>query len=369
MALKSRCRIEIIAPLPWVPFFMKRVGEKKFVHSNVPSQEYWGGLTVHHPRYMVIPRAMGFMHPVFMFTPLFSLIKRLDKKEPIDLINAHWLFPDGVATAWVAQKLGKPLILTGLGCDINYYPSLPFRKQQIKKALELANLISVKGSELKQKILHMGIQEHKVIVIPNGLDLKRFRIMDRKEARRRLDLQEDGRILLFVGSLDQVKGCQYLIEAFKGMADNLEYLPHLIVVGDGPQQEALLFQTRRLGIADRVSFVGKRPHDEIPLWMNAANVFCLPSIREGRPNVLMEALACGTSAVASNVGSVPEIIHKENGRIAGVADPKNLCRQLIVCLNQGWDRESIRKTVGNYTWEDCAKHYIRAYQQAVSENF
>lgn len=367
MALKSRCRMEIIAPLPWVPFFTKHIGGKKFVHSNVPSQENWGGLTVHHPRYMVFPRAMGFMQPVFMFTPLFSLIKRLDRKEPIDLINAHWLFPDGVAAAWIAWKLGKPLILTGLGCDINHYPSLPFRKQQIKNALNLADLITVKGSKLKQKVLQMGIQEHKVTVIPNGLDLNRFRIMDKKEARRRLDLQEDGQILLFVGSLDQVKGGQYLIEALKGMAENLENLPHLLMVGDGPLQEELLFQGKRLGIENRISFVGKRPHDEIPLWMNAADVFCLPSIREGRPNVLLEALACGTPAVASDVGSAPEIIHEKNGRIAGVADPKNLCRQLLVCLNQRWDREAIRKTVGNFAWEDCAKLYVRAYQQAMNE--
>ena len=360
--------MEIIAPLPWVPFFMKRVGGKRFLHSHVPLQENLGGLTVHHPRYMVIPRVMGFMHPVFMFTPLFSLIKRLDKKEPIDLINAHWLFPDGVAAAWIAQKLGKPLILTGLGCDINHYPSLPFRKQRIKKALNLANLVTVKGNGLRQKVLHMGIQEHKVTVIPNGLDLNRFRIMDKNEARRHLGIRGDGPFLLFVGSLDQVKGGHYLIEALKEMVENLENLPHLLMVGDGPLQEALLLQANQLGIANRISFVGKRPHNEIPLWMNATDVFCLPSIREGRPNVLMEALACGTPAVASNVGSVPEIIQKENGRIARVADPKNICCQLLACLKQRWDRKAIRKTVGNFSWEDCADLYMLAYQQAVSES-
>ena len=215
----------------------------------------------------------------------------------------------------------------------------------------------------------MGIQEHKVTVIPNGLDLNRFRIMDKNEARRRLGIRENGPFLLFVGSLDPVKGGQFLIEALKEMKDNLGNLPHLLMVGDGPLQEALLFQAKHLGIENRISFVGKRPHDEIPLWMNAADVFCLPSIREGRPNVLLEALACGTPAVASDVGSVPEIIHDKNGRVARVADPKSLGQQLLACLKQRWDRKAIRKTVGRFTWDDCAELYIRAYQQAVSESF
>ena len=351
-ALKSRCHMEVIAPLPWVPLFMKRVGAKKFIHADVPLQENLGGLTIHHPRYGVIPKVLGFMHPVFMFAPLFSLIKRLDKEERINLINAHWIFPDGVAAAWVAEKLRKPLILTGLGCDLNHYPSLPFRKGFIKKALGTAKLVTVKGNGLKQTVLRLGVPEPKVRVIPNGLDLRRFRIMEKNEVRRRLGIHENGPFLLFVGSLDPVKGGHYLIEALKGMADDMEKFPHLLMVGDGPLQEALLFQARRLGIANRVSFVGKRPHDEIPLWMNAADVFCLPSIREGRPNVLMEALACGTPAVASDVGSVPEIIHEGNGRIAGVADPKSLAHQLLACLKQRWDRKTIRKTVGRFTWED-----------------
>jgi teichuronic acid biosynthesis glycosyltransferase TuaC len=367
-ALQKKCDVEVVAPLPWVPPFLKNRFRLRYSHTNVPAKEKFGNITVHHPRYGVIPKLLSFMHPVFMFVPLLRVIKRLEEVERIDLINAHWIFPDGVAAAWIARKLRTPLVLTGLGCDINHYPSLPFRKKPIRKALIAASRITVKGNGLKQKVLQMGIQEHKVIVIPNGLDLKRFRIMDKKEARRRLDLQEDRQILLFVGSLDQVKGGQYLIEALKRMGENLENPPHLIMVGDGPLQEALLFQTRCWGIANRVSFVGKRPHDEIPIWMNAADIFCLPSIREGRPNVLMEALACGTPAVASNVGSVPEIIQKENGRLARVADPKDICRQLLACLKERWDQKAIRKTVGNFTWDGCAEFYMRTYQQAVGES-
>ena len=365
MALKPKCRLEVIAPLPWVPPVMKRVGGRRFIYAGVPLQENLGDLTIHHPRYVAIPKVLGFMHPVFMFVPLLKLIKRLDQKERIDIINAQWIFPDGVAAAWVAKKLRRPLVLTGLGCDINYYPSLLFRKRLIKNALNTANLITVKGAGLRQKVLHMGIPERKVRIIQNGLDLHRFGIMDRIEARRQLGLHGNGPFLLFVGSLDHVKGGRYLIEALGEMAKKQDNTPHLLIVGDGPLRKDLLFQAKHLGISKRVSFVGKRPHDDVPLWMNAADVFCLPSIREGRPNVLMEAIACGTPAVASNIGSVPEIIHKGTGRIARVADPKGLALQLLACLKQRWDRKAIRETLGAVTWDDCAELYMRAYQQAI----
>jgi len=367
VALKSMCRMEIIAPLPWVPPFIKRGDRKKFLHADVLSQENWGGLTVHHPRYVVFPKVMGFMHPLFMFMGLLRLVEYLDRNEPFDIINAHWVFPDGVAASWVARKLRKPLILTGMGCDINHYPSLLFRKEQIKNALNSANLVTVKGTGLRQMILNMGIKEQKVTVIPNGLDLKSFRIMDRIEARRQLGIRGNGPFLLTVGSLDEVKGGRYLIEALKKMADGLEDLPHLLIVGDGPMQKTLLLQATHLGITSRVSFIGRRPHEEIPLWMNAADVFCLPSIREGRPNVLLEALACGTPVVASDVGSVNEIIRDKNGRVTKVADTKSLGQQTIACLKQRWDREIIRKTAGRFTWNNCAELYMQVYQKALEK--
>jgi teichuronic acid biosynthesis glycosyltransferase TuaC len=368
MALKPRCRMEVIAPLPWVPHPLRKGSRGKHIYARVPFNEAINGLVVYHPRYLAIPK-LGFMHPLFMFVPLLRLIRHLEGKERIDLINAHWIFPDGVAASWVAQKMQKPLVLTGLGCDLNHYPLLPFRRKQIQKALNLAKLITVKGNGLKCKVLDMGIPKQKVSVIPNGLDLKRFKIMGRKDTRQRLGIHGNGPFFLFVGSLDHVKGGRHLIEAIGGIAKNNEHHPHLLMVGDGPLHEALLLQAKQLGIANRVSFVGKRPHNEIPLWMNAADVFCLPSIREGRPNVLLEALSCGTPAVASDVGAVSEIIHEGNGRIAGVADPKSLFHQLLACLKQPWDRKAIRETVGRFTWDDCAELYMRTFQQIVSENF
>jgi len=367
-ALQKMCDIQVIAPLPWVPTPLRKRSKGRYAHAQVPVEENIGGLVVHHPRYGVIPRVLGFMHPVFMFMPLLRLMKRLDQQEPIDVINAHWIFPDGVAAGWVARKLGKPIVLTALGCDINHYPSLPFRKGLIQGALRMADVVTVKGNGLKEKALELQVPDKNIFVIPNGVDLKRFRITDRNEARRQLGIQGSGPFLLTVGSLDEVKGSRFLLEALKEMAIHGVTLPHLLIVGEGPLKQDLLTQAQGYGISQKVTFLGKKPHHEIPLWMNAANLFCLPSIREGRPNVLMEALACGTPAVASDVGSVSEIIQEGNGRMALPGDPESFRLQILACLNRKWERNAIRKTVGGYTWDECAAGYLTVFQQVLQKH-
>ena len=149
------------------------------------------------------------------------------------------------------------------------------------------------------------------------------------------------------------------------MRDHFNDTARLLMVGDGVLKEDLLLQAKQLGIANRVVFVGKRPHHEIPLWMNAADLFCLTSIREGRPNVILEALACGTPVVASNVGSIPEMIQTENGKIAEAADSKSLARQILYCLEREWDRNAIRNSIAGFTWEDSAELYMQAYLRAM----
>jgi len=365
LALNGKCRIEVAAPLPWVPSPLRKKNNGKHAHGQVPVQEKIGGLAIHHPRYGVIPRFFGFMHPVFMFLPLLRLIKRLDREERIDIINAHWIFPDGVAATWVGRRLKKPVVLTALGCDINHYPSLPFRRGLIQGALGAADVVTVKGNSLREKALELQAPDERIRVIPNGVDLDRFNVVDKIEARRQLGVRGNGPFLLSVGSLDEVKGSRYLLEALKGIKNDLEHLPYLLMVGDGHLKQALLSQAQNLGIAHRVSFFGKRSHHEIPIWMNAADLFCLPSIREGRPNALLEAFACGTPAVASDVGSIPEIIHEGNGSMARAGDPESLRRQIVLCLNRSWDRKAIRKTVSGLTWEECGAMYVKTFQQVL----
>ena len=364
-ALRKKCDVEVVAPLPWIPKFTAKRLSSNYPFAQVPAEEFINGIKLYHPRYLVIPKVLGFMHGVFLFVPLFRLIKRLDRKQNLNVLNAHWIFPDGIATAWVGKLLKKPVVLTGLGCDLNYYPSLPFRRRFIKKALNKADIVTTVGRELKRTVVRLGIPEQKIFPIPNGVDFNLFNLISREEARRRLQIENVGPLLVTVSSLDEAKGGRYLIQAIKEMGHDFDDPARIMVVGDGPLREDLLLQAKQLGIANRVVLVGKRPHHEIPLWMNAADLFCLPSIREGQPNVILEALACGTPVVASNVGSIPEMIQAENGGIAEAADPKSLAQKILDCLECAWDRKVIRNSIERFTWEDSAELYMQAYLRAM----
>ena len=365
-ALQRKCHIEIIAPLPWLPSFFRNMCAARYPHVNVPVKEIMGDITIHHPRYLVIPKILGFMHAIFLFFPLLKLVKKINKHEKIDLINSHWVFPDGVASAWVSKRLRKPLVLTAMGCDINLYSTMILRRIQISRALKMADHVTVVSGNLKDAIVAMDTPRKKVTVIPNGVDLNLFIIMEKMEVKTKLGIPTDRPVFLTVGSQDEVKGTKYLIEAFSRVLERIQSpSPILICIGEGPLRPRLVSQANDLCITDSVSFIEKRPHNEIPLWMNAADVFCLPSLREGHPNVVMEALACGIPVVASNVGSIPNIISPSNGNIFNVNAPESLSRKLMFCLDHRWDRIRIRNSVAEYNWDDCANRYYQTYSSIM----
>lgn len=356
-ALQKKCRIEVIAPLPWLPWFLRKKLSARFAHATVPGSEHIDGLKVYHPRYLVIPGFFGFTHALFMLLPLLRIVRRLDGAEKIDVINTHWIYPEGVASSWVAKLLGKPIVLTALGCDINLYGKMLLRKVQIAGALRNANAVTAVSNSISDNIFDLNVNSRRIDVIPNGVDTNLFRILDRKTARQMLGLPDGRPIIVTVGTQDEVKGTKYLVDAFAHITKRLDVAPLLVLIGDGPLRESLVRQANGLGLYNDIMFAGKRPHDEIPLWMNSADVFCLPSIREGHPNVVIEALACGTPVVGTAVGAIPEIVMPSSGKVARNADALDLSSCLMEVLSGKWDREVIRASVFGYSWDDCANSY------------
>jgi teichuronic acid biosynthesis glycosyltransferase TuaC len=366
-ALQRKCQVKVVAPLPWLPSFLRNMAAGRYPNSSVPLKEIIGDITVYHPRYLVIPKILGFFHSVFLFFPLLKLVKKMNQHENFDLINAHWLFPDGVAAVWVGKMLKKPVVLTGLGCDVNLYSTMLFRRFQIVRALHQAAGITVVSNHMKRRIVSLGIGGERVAVIPNGVDLKLFDVMERERVRNSLKLSGQSRIVLTIGTQDQVKGTKYLIEAFDMLRKRkMEHLL-LILIGDGPLRRSLISMSKEFGICESVVFLGKRPHDELPLWLNAADVFCLPSLREGYPNVVLEALACGVPVAATDVGGIPEMIN-DNGILSPPGDSKTLCENLEFCLSNRWDRNAIRTTFGGFSWMECARMYFETYLRVVKAN-
>src|SRR6185369_15726660 len=174
------------------------------------------------------------------------------------------------------------------------------------QALQQCDAVIAVSRHLAQRVEALGVREEKISVVYNGIDRDLFSPGSREAAREQLGLGLRAPLVLYVGNLLPVKGVDVLIEACAHLARRRVDF-QCRIIGQGPIRRALMNQIAGSELTDRVQLIGPRSLEELPDWYRAANVLVLPSRSEGVPNVLLEAMGCGTPVIASNVGGVPEI--------------------------------------------------------------
>ena len=306
----GQARSTVLAPVPWFPSAAPAFGAWS-VFARAPMSELRHGISVHHPRFAVIPRVGMSLAPWLLFRAALPAARRLlAGGVRFDAIDAHYVYPDGVAAVWLGEALDRPVVITARGTDVNLIPNFAGPRRLIRAAIaRAAALVAVSGA-LAEALGGLGARPDQVSVLRNGVDTSLFRPpADRAAARAALGLV--GPTLISVGHLIARKGHDLAIAA---LAD----LPgwSLLIVGDGPERARLAALAARAGLASRVRLLGARPQAELPALYGAADVLVLASSREGWANVLLEAMACGTPAVASDIPGNPEVVRApEAGRI------------------------------------------------------
>ncbi|MFA5118288.1 MAG: glycosyltransferase [Candidatus Omnitrophota bacterium] len=363
--LRTQCDIVVVSPLPWFPraSILKRF-KNWYKFSQVPFRFTKDGIPVISPKFLALPK-MGILHPVFLFIALLPVLMRLKRAQKIDLINAHWLFPDGVAAVWVARFLRLPIVLSAHGCDINLYLKTFFRRVQISGAIKHCRALTVVSNAQKSIIEELELGYVKMEVVQNGVDQEKFSLKEKVVCRKKLNLKSDGKIILFIGQLIEVKGVMYLLEAIKRIKENRQSNVTLYVVGDGDLRHEVETFVESSGLQEQVKLCGKRNYDEIPDWIGASDCLCLASIREGFPCVVVEALSCGRPVVASKVGGIPDLISGKNGFVCQPRDVEMLALALCRALEMTWDEKQIRDSVASLTWSKVADKYFRVFQDVV----
>jgi glycosyltransferase involved in cell wall biosynthesis len=221
---------------------------------------------------------------------------------PIDLIDAHYFYPDGVAAAILARKLKLPLVITARGTDINLIPKYAIPRKMIAWAADQAEAIIGVSRALKERMIELGIDKSKISALRNGVDLHVFQPINQDTARQKVGFLQ-GRWLVSVGHLIERKGHHLIIEALRQLPD-----VNLAIIGDGPMRNELRALAVRLGVDDRVRILGAVNQLELPNYYSAADALVLASSREGMANVLLEAIACGLPVVATPIWGTPEVI-------------------------------------------------------------
>jgi teichuronic acid biosynthesis glycosyltransferase TuaC len=335
---------KVLAPVPYFPFTSEFFGDyARF--ARVPALEERHGLTVYHPRYLVIPKIGMSLAPRLLHLAARAACRRLGfDKTSIDVIDAHYFYPDGVAAALLARDLGVPFVVTARGTDLNVLPDFPSARRQIMWAAGQAAAIITVSSALRQRFLSLGGDAQKSAVLRNGVDLDVFRPLEREAARRKRGLS--GHVILSVGNLVALKGHELTIDALVKLSDST-----LVIAGGGPLRDTLQARANALGVGDRVHLLGEVAHSQLAELYSAADVFVLMSEREGWANVLLEAMACGTPALATNVGGNGEIVASPAaGMLLRERSTEALVDAARLLMQQPSDRTATRRYAEGFGW-------------------
>lgn len=349
---------KVLAPVPWFPFSGDRFGAYG-QFAATPKHEERNGIEVFHPRYFLPPKIGMNMAPASIAMGALPTIRRLIAEGfDFDLIDAHYYYPDGAAARIIAERLNKPFVITARGTDLNLLPDFSYpRAQIIRTARSAAASICVSGA-LARKLASLDNETQKIHVFRNGVDLERFQPQDKTEARQKLGLAE-GSILLSVGNLIELKGHHLAIEALA----ELPMDTRLVIAGSGPEQQHLQRMANQFGVAERTIFAGRIDNHELKWWYSAADALLLCSSREGWPNVLLEAMACGTPVIATAVGGTPEIIGSSNaGRLMDERSATALLAAYEGLMANYPTRDEVRRYAEQFSWQETSNNQLKLFQ-------
>jgi teichuronic acid biosynthesis glycosyltransferase TuaC len=355
------CEIKVVAPVPYCPPWS--ILGKWYQYSQIRKFEEIDGIDVFHPRYPLIPKISMAVHGFSLFFSTVKLVKHMYKFFPFDLIDSHYIYPDGLASVLLAKAVRKPVVLSARGSDINQFTLFRLIRPMIKYALDQADHVIAVSGALKEEIEKLRIKHDRISVVPNGVDIKKFYPTERGDARLKLSLLSDKKVIISVGSLIPLKGFDIVLEALNMLRQRNPNV-HLYIIGTGLSRSSLERQIEELNLKEYVSLVGGVPNSELGLWYNAADVSCLASSKEGWANVIMESLACGTPVVATGVGGTVEILTSPDIGILVDRSPESLCDGLQRALETEWDRNQIRAHVGSHSWFEVA-YQVREIFEAV----
>ncbi len=325
----------------------------------LPANEQWRGINVHRPRFMAIPKVGGRLNPTMIARTALPLACRLHADKPFDLVDAEFFYPDGPAAMRLSDALGIPFTIKARGSDIHHWGHQQGSAPQLLQAADKAAGLLAVSEALKSDMAALGIDAAKITVHYTGLDQWRFTPRDQLKEKARLGIT--GALILCIGALIVRKNQRLLIEAMPQLSGAT-----LMLVGQGPAEQDYRALATRLGVADRVRFMGNVLHDDLPAIFAAADVMALVSENEGLANAWVEALACGTPVVASDVGGIRELIKTSDaGRIVE-RNPTAIATAITELLANPPSREAVAANVRVFSWDENARTLAAFFRNIVA---
>jgi glycosyltransferase involved in cell wall biosynthesis len=362
--------LAVVSPQPWFPGQAVIRLFRRHFRPPAPRHEVQAGIEVFRPRFLSLPGLLKRLDGPMMALGAFPTLRRLGRAGRVDLIDAHFAYPDGYAAARVGRWLGVPVTITMRGTETRHAQDRVLRPKVID-ALRGAGRVFAVSSSLRQLALTLGIDAGKVRVVGNGVDADRFRPVDRAMARSALGLPPDAKVVVTVGGLVERKGFHRVIACMPELMRTTPQLHYLVVGAPGPEGDfsrQIRALVDELQLGERVHFLGGLPPGQVAQALSAADVFVLATRNEGWANVLLEAMACGLPVVATDVGGNAEVVcSPELGIVVPFDDHAALTSALGRALQHPWDRGAIRRHAERNDWQERVDALLEEFRTLTSQ--
>jgi len=360
--------LTVVAPIPWFPFQGLIRRWRPAFRPSAPPVEAQSGFRVLHPRFLSVPGALKALDGWLLALGALPTMRRLKREGMLDIIDAHFAYPDGYAATLLGRWLKVPVTITVRGTEVSISRTRVRRRMMIAGLKRASRIVAV-ADDLKRRMVALGIDAGKIQVIGNGVDTGKFFPVDRAESRRTLGIPPDARVLISVGGLVERKGMHRVIECLPALTRSFPDLQYLIVGGAGgegdwgPRLEAMVSMN---GLTDTVRFLGPLPSDALRVPLSAADVFVLATRNEGWANVFLEAMACGLPVVTTRVGGNAEVVREpECGKLVEFGALDELRHAIAAALETPWDRAAIVSYAQANSWDSRVSALLDMFRQVA----
>lgn len=367
--LAELCDVRVLAPFALVQYGNPAGKRLRIGNPACPKERWDAGIRIQHPRWWYPPFS-GSLIACWLFLQLIRPVARIRREFPFDVIDTHFGHPEGVAGALLSLAFGVPFTMTLRGNEPKHCRS-GLERFWMGWALRRASRIFTVSERLREFAMKLGAAPWRVRTIPNGVDAHCFQPRDKEQCRRKHGLPTDAPLVVSAGALVERKGHHHAIQAIKLLSSGSSGVQLAIAGGPGPEgqyERTLRDLVSALGLERQVRFLGPLPAEALAEIMSGADILCLASTNEGWPNVVHEALACGTPVVATDVGAVPEMLDGGRfGLIVPVNDLTRLEQAIEEALRRNWDRAAIARWGQSRAWNHVAAEVFDEMQAILVE--
>lgn len=362
----SHLPLVVVAPTPWFPLQGLLSNLKPGFRPGAPRFERQSGHEVWFPRFLSVPGFLKRLDGLLMALGAWPRLRALKRAGRLDIIDAHFGYPDGYAATLLGRWLHVPVCITLRGTEARHARDAQLAVL-LRSALQVADHVFTVSGSLAQLALRLHAPLERVQVVGNGVDLTKFAPQPQAAARQRLGIPSDVPVLVTVGGLVERKGFHRVMACLPELRRRFPGLLYLVVGGPSPEgdwTDRLHKLADDLGLQDAVRFMGPLPSSALSEVLSAANVFVLSTRNEGWANVLLEAMACGLPVVATDVGGNAEVVcRSELGTVVPFDDAPQLLEALAEALSIRWDRQAIRAYAAANTWDQRIQTLLDAFHR------